>query len=183
MTIKKRLVLLPGVIALATLTLALFALLGGSPSLAKGGFDEFGYNDTARNFVGTCVSWHMGKLGSTTEQAEAYCGDYSYDKLVMKWNAEWDRGNEEGWTDEDGYDAWLNNQWIGTTPGGSGETWRYMIAWDKGCADSGVPSGEAIKGTAYCIWGPFAMLSSQGSMSDHTHSWDVLLKPAGYGDY
>lgn len=152
------------------------------PVLAKGGFDEFGYNRTARNFVGTCKSWHMGKFGSTAEQAEAYCGIYSNDKLVMKWNAEWDRGNDEGWTDPDGYDAWLNNEWNGMGPGGSDETWHYMIAWDSGCASDGIPSSEALKGTAYCIWGPFAMLQSHGTAGGE-HIWDVLLGPAGYGAY
>jgi hypothetical protein len=147
------------------------------------GFDEYGYNRTARNFVGTCLSWGMGKYGWTVAQATAYCGDYSNDKLVMKWNAEWDRGNAEGWTDPEGYDAWEDNEWNGRTPGGSGEMWHYKISWDKGCADDGTPSTVAAKGGAYCLWGSFAMLQSQGSGADKVHVWDVLMKPAGYGAY
>ncbi len=148
------------------------------PALAAG-FDQFGYNRTARNFVGTCLSWGMGKYGWTEAQAQAYCGAYSNDKLVMKWNAEWDRGNAEGWANGP-YDAWIDNEWNGRNKG-SGEIWHYKIAWDRGCADFGTPSGTAVKGGAYCIWGPFAMLASQGSGADNAHYWDVLLAPAGYG--
>ena len=150
------------------------------PALAAG-FDEFGYNRTARNFVGTCLSWGMGKYGWTEAEAQAYCGVYSNDKLVMKWNAEWDRGNAEGWANGP-YDAWIDNEWNGRN-NGSGETWHYKIAWDRGCANNGTPSGAAVKGGAYCIWGPFAMLQSQGSGADNVHYWDVLLAPAGYGAY
>jgi len=147
------------------------------------GFDEFGYNPTARNFVGTGSSWCQGKLGWNKSTCDAYMHPYENDKLVMKWNAEWDRGNDEVWTDPDGYDAWENNEWNGRVPGGSGEIWHYKIAWDRGCADENVPSTQATKGNAYCLWGPFAMLQSQGSGADRVHVWDVLMKPAGYGAY
>ncbi|MCL5432969.1 MAG: hypothetical protein M1524_02535 [Patescibacteria group bacterium] len=145
------------------------------------GFDQYGYNDTARNFVGTGSSWCQGKLGWDEAACDAYMGAWADDKLVMKWNAEWDRGNKEEWTDPNGYDAWINNEWNGRVDG-SGEIWHYKIAWDKGCADGSTPANVA-KGSAYCIWGPFAMLQSQGSGADRVHVWDVLLKPAGYGAY
>src|SRR3990170_7266858 len=91
---------------------ALFLTAGAA--LAAGGFDQFGYNRTARIFNGTGSSWCLQR------GAPANClGIYSPDKLVMKWNAEWDRGNAEGWTDPP-YDAWENNEWNGNTPGGSG---------------------------------------------------------------
>ncbi len=147
------------------------------------GFDEFGYNNNARNFVGTCRSWHMGKFNSNTAQAEVYCGVYSDDHLVMKWNAEWDRGNDEGWANPP-YNAWTDNQWNGQAAG-SGEVWHYKIAWDAGCA-AGIAPENAQKGDGYCLWGPFAMLMSQGTIpgAEHQeHIWDVLLKPAGYGAY
>ena len=163
-------------------SITLFAAVDtANASPAGKGFDEFGYNDTARNFVGTCVSWYNGKYGGTEANAIAYCGPYSNDKLVMKWNAEWDRGNDEGWTDPNGYDAWLDNEWNGKKDG-SGEIWHYKIAWDEGCATGANPSMQALKGTAYCIWGPFAMLQSQGTVGNE-HMWDVLLAPAGYGAY
>jgi len=152
------------------------------PAFAAGGFDEFGYNKTARNFVGTGSSWCQGKLHWTKARCDAYMGAYANDKLVMKWNAEWDRGNAEKWTDPNGYAAWTDNEWNGRA-NGSGEIWHYKIAWDKGCAVNKVPSGDAVKGSAYCLWGPFAMLQSQGSGADNVHYWDVLLQPAGYGAY
>ena len=158
-----------------------FSLVFASAALAAGGFDQYGYNDTARIFNGTGSSWCQGKLGWTKAACDAYMGAYASDKLVMKWNAEWDRGNAEGWTDPNGYKAWTDNEWNGRASG-SGEIWHYKIAWDKGCADTGVPSGVAVKGAAYCLWGPFAMLQSQGSGADRAHYWDVLLKPAGYGN-
>lgn len=142
------------------------------------GFDEFGYNDNARLFNGTGSSWCQGKLKWTKDQCDSYMGAYANDKLIMKWNDEWDRGNAENWS-KTPYNAWTDNEWNGRA-GGSGEIWHYKIAWDKGCAENQKPSAAAAKGVPYCIWGPFAMLMSQGSVADKTHTWDVLLKPAGY---
>ena len=130
--------------------LALAFLLGGVMTVsAAGGFDEFGYNDGARIFNGTGESWSLAK-GLPAD----YLGDYAKDKLIMKWNAEWDRGNSEGWTDLNGYDAWLNNEWNGKVRGGSGETEIVKIKWvgaevceEKSAADGG-----------YCIWGQFEVL-------------------------
>lgn len=142
------------------------------------GFDQYGYNRSARIFNGTGSSWCQGKLGWNKAQCDNYMGAYANDKLVMKWNEEWDRGNAENWS-KGPYSAWTDNEWNGRS-GGSGEIWHYKIAWDQGCASNGTPSGTAAKGVPYCIWGPFAMLMSQGSVVDRTHAWDVLLKPAGY---
>jgi hypothetical protein len=162
--------------------LVLLALLVmPSTAAAGGGFDEWGYNLTARNFVGTGWSWCMGKVGDETWCAD-YLGPYANDKLVMKWNAEWDRGNAEGWSDPDGYDAWCSNEWNGMVPGGSGETWHYKQVWDQGCRDTGEPSGGVVKGNGYCIWGQFAVIMSHGTY-DGQHFWDVLVNPAGYGFY
>lgn len=161
---------------------AILLALAVSPVKAAGGFDQYGYNDTARIFNGTGSSWCQGKLGWDKTTCDAYMGSYANDKIVMKWNAEWDRGNAEGWTDPNGYQAWTDNEWNGRV-NGSGEIWHYKIVWDRGCAQSNILSGTTAKGNAYCIWGPFAMLQSQGSGSDKVHSWDVLLKPAGYGAY
>ncbi len=151
-----------------------FALV--SVAFAAGGFNEFGYNYDARIFNGTGESWSLAK-GLPAN----YLGIYAKDKLVMKWNAEWDRGNAEGWSNPP-YAAWENNEWNGKVKGGSGEIWHYKIAWDAGCAKDGKPSTQAVKGTPYCLWGPFSMLMSQGTVGNE-HIWDVLLKPAGYGAY
>jgi len=87
------------------------------------GFDEFGYNDTARIFNGTGESWSLAK-GLPAD----YLGIYAPDKLIMKWNAEWDRGNAENWLNPP-YAAWENNEWNGKVPGGSGAVWHYKIVW------------------------------------------------------
>ncbi len=52
----------------------------------QNGFDQYGYNDKARVFVGTGSSWCQGKFGWTQSVCVAYLGDYANDKLVMKWN-------------------------------------------------------------------------------------------------
>lgn len=62
----------------------------------------------------------MGKVGDEA-WCQSYLGPHANDRLVMKWKAEWDRGNAEGWSNPP-YDAWLNNQWKGMTPGGSAGT-------------------------------------------------------------
>ena len=165
------------VIALIVLSLILGTTTVSAAPANGGGFDDFGYNHTARIFNGTCKSWHMGKFGSTDAQAEAYCGIYTNDKLVMKWNAEWDRGNAEGWSNPP-YNAWENKEWNGAFPGGSGEVWHYKIVWVGNCnADpSLVPEG------GYCIWGQFATIMDHGKDSTG-HFWFAHANPTGYGSY
>lgn len=143
---------------------------------ADNGFDQWGYNRTARIFSGTGLSWCMEAGGSESACAVSMY-PYANDKLVMKWNAEWDRGNDEGWSNPP-YNAWENNEWNGMAPGGSGEVWAYKIVWVGPCGNNGDP----VVGGGYCIWGQFAMILSQG-IAGGEHLWDVLAKPAGYGAY
>ncbi len=140
------------------------------------GFDQYGYNDTARIFNGTGLSWCMGKLGYDEAGCRAYMGDYANDKLVMKWNAEWDHGNTDGWTDSY-YNAWENNQWNGKVPGGSGEVWHYKIVWVGPCNE-----GTYFENGGYCIWGQFEVIMDQGSI-DGVHSFLAHGNPSGYGAY
>lgn len=144
--------------------------------MGDNGFDQYGYNKTARIFSGTGMSWCMGKFGDET-WCTGYLGPYAQDKLVMKWNAEWDRGDAEGWTGGS-YDAWENNEWNGMVPGGSGEVWHYKIVWVGDCtADPTlVPEG------GYCIWGQFAGIMDQGT-SFGEHFWLAHAVPSGYGTY
>ena len=140
------------------------------------GFDQYGYNDTARLFNGTGSSWCLAK------SLPANClGIYSPDKLVMKWNAEWDRGNAEGWTDPNGYDAWENNEWNGMVKGGSGAVWHYKIVWvgDYTADSSLIPEG------GYGIWGQFAVIMDQGKDPSFGpgHFWFAHSSPNGYGSY
>ncbi len=141
------------------------------------GFNQYGYNDRARIFVGKADGIDRVLDGKVW-------GDplYANDQLVMKWNAEWDRGNSENWTDSDGYDAWEDNEWNGQVAGGSGETWHYKIVWDKGCKESNTPTAKSAKGSVYCIWDQFALVMSQGTYAGE-HLWDVLAVPSGYGTH
>ena len=154
--------------------LAIVAAVFLLPSVANAdrGFDEFGYNRGARIFNGTGSSWCLAR------GAAADClGAYSPDKLVMKWNAEWDRGNAENWASPP-YAAWENNEWNGKA-GGSGAVWHYKIAWVGPCADgSTLPSG------GYCIWGQFEVLMDQGldPSLGPGHVWFAKARPNGYGN-
>lgn len=150
----------------------------GQPT--NNGFDEFGYNRIADNFVGTGMSWCMGKVGNAS-WCESYLGGYADDKLKMTWNDEWNRGNEDGWDDPDGYyGAWTDNLWNGMGPNGSGETWHYRYRWIGDCGADRTPTPNG----GYCIWGQFEVISSHGTYGDSGHMihlWDVSATPGGYG--
>jgi len=152
--------------------LALVVLVAPAVLAAGGGFDEFGYNYQARIFVGPADGVDRSLDGTVW-------GDptYANDQLVMKWNAEWDRGNDEGWNNSP-YDAWTNNEWNGMVPGGSGETWVYKIVWVGSCG----ADGTALENGGYCIWGQFEVILSHGTFEGE-HSWDAHANPAGYGAY
>lgn len=140
------------------------------------GFDEFGYNRTALLFNGTGESWSLQK-GLPAD----YLGVYAKDKLVMKWNSEWQRGNDEGWSNPP-YRAWNNNEWNGMVEGGSGAVWKYKTVWigDYNLNPELVPEG------GYGIWGQFAVILDQGkdpSVNDGLHTWFAHANPTGYGAY
>jgi hypothetical protein len=140
------------------------------------GFDTFGYNRTARIFSGTGLSYCMAPGVSEADCLASY-GPYAQDRLIMKWNAEWDRGNAENWASPP-YSAWLDNEWNGMVPGGSGETWHYKYVWVDPCGAYGTPLANG----GYCIWGQFAVIMSHGTFGG-AHFWDALAQPAGYGTY
>lgn len=139
------------------------------------GYNEFGYNYTARIFNGTGESWSLAK-----ELPADYLGAYAKDKLVMKWNAEWDRGNAEGWA-KPPYNAWENNEWNGKVAGGSGAVWHYKIVWvgDYNADPSLVPAG------GYGIWGQFVTIMDHGTdpSSGPGNLWFAHANPTGYGAY
>lgn len=158
------------VIALVGLVVAM--LLATVGTVIAAGFNQYGYNYQARNFVGTGSSWCLA--GGASEDC---LGIYSNDKLVMKWNAEWDRGNDEGWTDPNGYDAWTDNEWNGMN-GGSGAVWHYKIKWVGTCTDY-----EYFDDGGYCIWGQFEIVMDQGIDPNigPGHIWFARATPNGYG--
>jgi len=132
-----------------------------------------GYNWKAGVFVGTGEQWYIQKYGGTHEEAHAYLGIYAHDKLVMKWNAEWDRGNDEGWLNPP-YDAWCTNQWNGMSGDGSGETWHYKNIW----VGPELQESPYWREGGYPIWGQFEVILSHGTM-DGEHIWDAHAIPTG----
>jgi hypothetical protein len=157
------------------------ALLGVVPGMAQAaggkGFDQYGYNDAARVFVGTCVSWAEAG-GQTTTQAEAYCGAYSNDRLVMKWNKAWDECNAHGY-DNATYcaGAMLTNEWNGNVTGGSGETAHDKIIW---VGSEGAESTYWRPG-GYLIWGNYEVIMEQGMTAEHVHWVVAHATPNGFG--
>lgn len=156
----------------------LFAVGAPGAASAANGFDSNGNNKTARVFNGTGSSWCQGKLGLSPAACDSYMGIYARDRLVMKWNAEWDRGNAEGWANGP-YNAWTNNEWNGQVPGGSDSVWHYKIVWvgDYTADPSVIPAG------GYGIWGQFAVIMDQGTDLAFGHAFFALAGPAGYGAY
>ena len=137
--------------------------------------DQFGYNRTARIFNGTGSSWCLDR------GADQNCmGIYSPDKLIMKWNAEWDRGNDEDWANPP-YRAWEDNEWNGNTKDGSGAVWHYKIVWVGPCGADYTPLANG----GYCIWGQFETLMDQGKDPNigPGHMWFAHANPTGYGAY
>ena len=143
-----------------------------SPSsgiLSKGGFDEFGYNYTARIFVGKADGVDRvldGKVwGDPT---------YANDHLVMKWSKGWDdaRFHDAPWTP----DAWENNEWNGQVEGGSGEVWHYKIVW----VGPELQNSPYWREGGYAIWGQFEVIFDHGTIANE-HFWYAHANPTGYG--
>ena len=134
---------------------------------AQNGFDQYGYNYKARIFVG--IADGINKVFGDNDQ-----GIWGNDRLVMKWSKAWDNAKYNGgaWT----CDAWIDNEWNGMVPNGSGESWHYKIVWVG-------PAGEnspCWKEGGYSVWGEFEVIFSHGTDPDG-HIWDAHAKPSGYG--
>ena len=142
---------------------------------AGGAFDTYGYNRTARIFNGTGSSWC-----TAGGQAADCVGIYSPDKLVMKWTADWDRGNDEDWGVPPYSDAWIDNEWNGKgVKDGSGAVWHYKIKWVGPCGADLTPLPDG----GYCIWGQFETIMDQGvdPNAGPGHIWYAKALPNGYG--
>lgn len=146
------------------------------PAFAAGGFDANGYNYTARLFKGTLLQWCMAN-----DISMADCPAYGFgsvnDRLTIKWNAEWDRGNSENWASPP-YNAWVSNEWNGKN-GGSGVVWHYKIVW----VGNYIVDPTLIPDGAYGIWEQFAVIMDQGIDPILGHEWLTRSSPAGYGAY
>jgi len=155
------------------IAIALLTLLVPTTVFAAGGFDAFGYNETANIFRGPADG-----VDNTLDGAIYGDPTYANDLLVMKWNEQWDVCND---ADSVGAEAcagaWTTNEWNGMVPGGSGETGHYKIIWVG-------PDGEAsaywVKG-GYSVWNNYEVVMDQG-ISDGAHNWYAHATPAGFGN-
>jgi len=162
---------------LGIITVTLLATVG--TVIAKGGFDEFGYNYQARVFVGKADGVDRvldGKVwGDPT---------YANDHLVMKWSKAWDDARFHGadWT----CDAWEDNEWNGAVSGGSGEVWHYKIIW----VGPELENSPCWREGGYPIWGEFEVIMDHGvskiaeycETNNGGHQFCAHAIPTGYGD-
>lgn len=169
----------------------------------KPGFDKYGYNYSANVFNGPAD-------GVDRKLDDAVWGDptYANDKLMMKWNEQWDICNGPGNNTNPNYcaGAWTKNEWNGNVPGGSGEVWHYTVIWvgpklgpgysrdwcndnTDECAELGGLSGATGSGAPGTseywrtggepIWDNYEIIISHGTVSGPVHLWEVHAKPSG----
>lgn len=154
---------------IAAIAFGLVFALSGQVSLA-GGADQYGYNYQARVFVGPADGVDRNLDGTVW-------GDptYAKDHLVMKWSKAWDDARFHGaaWT----ADAWLDNEWNGNVPGGSGWTEHVKIRWVGAAACA---AGFSDGGS--CIWLEFEIVMDQGT-GPSGHAWYTHATPTGYGGH
>ena len=140
-------------------------------AFAAGGFNQYGYNYGARIFVGKADGVDKNLDGTVW-------GDptYANDHLVMKWNAQWDNCNANGY-DNPTYclGAWVDNEWNGNVPGGSGVSEHYKIIW---VGSQGENSQYWVNG-GYSVWGNYEVIMDQGTDSTG-HFWYAHGTPNGF---
>ena len=156
-------------VALFIASVGLLGAIGAAPATA-GGFDQYGYNYTARIFVGAAD-------GSDRTLDGKVWGDptYANDHLVMKWSKAWNdaRFNGAPWTT----DAWVTNEWSGRNPDGSGWTEHFKAVWVGDC----VTNPDLVPAGGYCIWGQFAAITDFGMDPDNQRYVAAKAVPAGLG--
>lgn len=161
----------------ATLSSSMALSKGGTCVLANNtiattGFDMLGYNRCAGLFNGPAD----GVDGVLDGKLWGINPGYANDHLVMKWNAAWDVCNANH-SPVNCAGAWINNEWNGKVPGGSGERWVYKIKWVGLCGAEGTPTPDG----GSCIWGEYEVVFSQGTVGNQ-HFWEIHAKPTGYGN-
>ena len=158
---------------MAGIGVMLIAVFAGS-AVAAGSGSYPGYIFKANNFVGTYAQWcYQSGYGNN-----ATCGaTYGYDKLVMKWNNQWNNCNSNGYNNATYCaGAWVDNEINGRVANGDGTVWHYKIIWVGSSANQSsywLPGG-------YSIWGNYEVIMDQGSYSNYTHIFNALATPNGY---
>lgn len=146
-----------------------------SAGASGGGFDQYGYNNTARIFNGSYLGWCEALPGSpSASYCSSWLGSTVNDQLIMKWNAAWDACNANQ-TPVNCAGAWTDNEINGIVPGGDGYVWHYKIVYSPFCTNTGTPLGGG-----YCIWGDYEVIMDQGTFNG-THASFALATPNGYG--
>ncbi len=155
-----------------TLIISFIALfLAGAGLTFAAGFDQYGYNYQARLFSGKADGVDKDLDGTVWGNPT-----YANDHLVMKWNAQWDNCNANGNNDPKYcLGAWVDNEWNGNVPGGSGVSEHYKIVW---VGSEGQNSPYWVDGGSL-VWGNYETIMDQGT--DAGHFWSVHGIPSGYG--
>ena len=151
-----------------------------------------GYNWKANVFVGTGMQYCQQRISPTItkDACETAIEEDADDHLVMKWSKAWHmavfgpdniRGGSDtlSWSDAvDQYgSAWVNNQWNGMVPGGSGGSYHSKIIWVGTPCNDGNPNW---RDGGSCIWGQMEIIHKQGKDSSE-HYWGPHGIPSGYG--
>lgn len=158
-------------VALMLALAAIIALAFATPALAaEKGFDQFGYNYTARIFSGPADGVDRVLDGAAYGDAK-----YGNDLLVMKWSKAWDdaRFNGAPWTAE----AWCTNHWNGNVPGGSGESDECKIIW----VGPALELSPLWREGGSPIWGEFEVIYDKYMYADGSKSVLAHAAPAGLG--
>jgi hypothetical protein len=153
--------------------------------VVKTGFDQYGYNRCAGNFVGLFGGWcaDYGRgwdcLGLNVYGIADFASynTYAKDHLVMKWNAAWDACNAD-YSPENCAGAWTDNEFNGMLPDGSRTTEHVKIVWIGG--DCGADYTLLADG-GYCIWGAYEAVMDQGKGDDGVRYVLAHAVPSGYG--
>jgi hypothetical protein len=154
-------------------TLVAALALAAAPSFvwAAGGFDALGYNESARIFNGKAdgVDGVLDGLLYFDADYDAYVND----RLVMKWSQAWEDAATDGWSPA----AWIDNQWNGAVPGGSGEVWHYKIVW----VGPQLEASPYWRTGGYAIWDEFEVISDHGMTADQERIVYAHAGPNGHG--
>jgi hypothetical protein len=151
------------------LALGALAIFMALPASAGGGFDQYGYNYTARVFVGPADG--VDRTLDTTVWGDP---TYANDHLVMKWSKAWDDARFGGapWTP----DAWVDNEWNGMLPDGSKTSEHVKIIW----VGPALENSPYWRPDGYAIWGEFEVIFDLG-ITPTGHFWYAHAIPTGYG--
>lgn len=172
---------------------ALLAAMMVVPALAKGGFDEWGYNYQAHIFNGPYAYYDRHYDPENPDSNDQYIDV----RLVMKWNDAWlSNKDRDGDTELDrhyGYDsyigsgAWETNHQSETYIGEDGKKhhWTYFVKIIAVPADATNVGGTwyGADGTEIgpVIWGAFAIIQQVYNDPYGGYHGIEYLSPAGPG--